>query len=88
MSTFAIVVILLAVAGGVAYLIKSGKVKDENNNFIPDVIENKVAEVKEVVKKSASKAKAVKADVEKVAKKVEAVKKAAPKKAATKSTKK
>lgn len=63
MSTFAIVVILLAVAGGITYLVTKGKVKDENNNFIPDAIETKVEEVKEVVKEVKAKVKKTKAEV-------------------------
>ena len=49
MSTLAIVVILLAVVGGVAYLINKGKIKDENNNNIPDVVEEKIEEAAEEV---------------------------------------
>ena len=60
MSTFAIVVLVLAVAGIATFIaMKTGKVKDANNNNIPDAIEEKVEEV--VVK-----AKEVKAKVEKV----------------------
>ena len=62
MSTFAIVVILLAVAGVVTYFVTKGKVKDENNNFIPDSIETKVEEVKEVVKEVKAKVKKVKTE--------------------------
>ena len=50
MSTFAIVVVVLAVAGGITYfLMKKGKIQDANNNNIPDAVEEKVEEVKEVV---------------------------------------
>lgn len=46
------VLFIVAIAAGVTFLLmKSGKVKDENNNNIPDAFENKVEEVKEVVKK-------------------------------------
>lgn len=50
MSTFAIVVLVLAI-GAIATFIamKTGKVEDANNNNIPDAIENKVEAVKEVV---------------------------------------
>jgi len=52
MSTFAIVVLVLAVAGIATFIaMKTGKVKDANNNNIPDAIEEKVEEVKEVAKK-------------------------------------
>ena len=95
MSTFAIVVILLAVASGVTFLLmKKGKIQDANNNNIPDAIEEKVEEVKVVVKKAKAKAEKVKTAVaevakvaEKVAKEVKVVKKAATKKAATKKVK-
>lgn len=50
MSTFAIVVLVLAI-GAIATFIamKTGKVADANNNNIPDAIENKVEAVKEAV---------------------------------------
>ena len=83
MSTFAIVVLVIAI-GAVATFIamKNGKVKDANNNNIPDAIEEKVAEVKEVAKK----VKAVAEKVTKVAKTV-VVEKKATKKPAAKKTK-
>jgi len=77
MLTFIIIVAVLGIALFVA--MKTGKVKDANNNNIPDALEEKVAEVKEVVAE-------VKEEVKEA---VEKVKKAAPKKpAAKKSTKK
>ena len=88
MSTFAIVVILLAVASGVTFLLmKKGKIQDANNNNIPDAIEEKVEEVKVVVKKAKAKVEKTKAVVAEVAKVAEKVKKPATKKA-TKTTKK
>lgn len=46
------IIIVLAVAIAVTFfLMKKGKIADANNNNIPDAIEEKVAEVKEVVKK-------------------------------------
>jgi 6-phosphofructokinase len=83
MSTFAIVVLVIAI-GAVATFIamKSGKVADANNNNIPDAIEEKVAEVKEVAKK----VKAVAEKATKVAKTV-VVEKKATKKPAAKKTK-
>ena len=84
MSTVALVVIVLAVAGGVTYLLmKKGKIQDANNNNIPDVVEKPIEEVKEVVKKTAAKAKKVAEVAEKVAKEVK-VKKPAAKKATKK----
>ncbi len=63
MATFVIILGLLAIAAGVIYVsMKSGKIEDKNNNNIPDAIEEKIEEVKEVA-----------ANVKKVAKKAEAV---------------
>ena len=74
MSTFAIVVLVLAVAGIATFIaMKTGKVKDANNNNIPDAIEEKVEEVKAVAEKVTKVAKTV--VVEK-----KATKKPAPKK--------
>lgn len=54
------VIFILAIAAGVTFLLmKSGKVKDENNNNIPDALENKVAEAKELVVKVKKAAKKV-----------------------------
>jgi hypothetical protein len=61
---------------------KKGTIADANNNNIPDAIEEKVAEVKEVAKK----VKAVAEKVTKVAKTV-VVEKKATKKPAAKKTK-
>jgi len=80
MSTFAIVVVVLAVAGGITYfLMKKGKIQDVNNNNIPDAVEEKVEEVKEVVKKTAAKAKKVAEVAEKVVAEVKIKKPAAKK---------
>jgi hypothetical protein len=92
MSTFAFVVILLAVAGGVTYLLmKKGKIQDLNNNNIPDVIEEKVAEVKETatnlkndVKAKTKKAKEIVKEAAKVVKTDAKPKKPATKKKTTK----
>jgi uncharacterized membrane protein len=61
-----VLVILIIVTVAVFIAMKTGKVKDENNNNIPDVIEKPieavkeaVAEVKEIVEK-ATKTPAVK----------------------------
>jgi methyltransferase-like protein len=89
MSTFVLAVIAVAVAGAVTYiLMKKGTIADANNNNIPDAIEEKVEEVKVVVKKAKAKvekAKEVVAEVKKVADKVT---KPATKKVTTKATKK
>jgi len=92
MSTFALVVIFLAVAGGITYLLmKKGKIQDLNNNNIPDVIEEKVAEVKETatnlkndVKAKTKKAKEIVAEAAKVIKTDAEAKKPANKKKTTK----
>jgi 6-phosphofructokinase len=83
MSTFAIVVLVIVI-GAVATFIamKKGTIADANNNNIPDAIEEKVAEVKEVAKK----VKAVAEKATKVAKTV-VVEKKATKKPAAKKTK-
>ena len=80
MTTFIIVIAIAALALFLA--MKTGKVKDANNNNIPDAIEEKVEDVKEVAKK----VKAVAEKVTKVAKTV-VVEKKATKKAAPKKTK-
>ena len=60
MLTFIIIAVIIAVAVFVA--MKTGKVADANNNNIPDAIEEKIAEVKEVVDETKAKiAKATKA---------------------------
>ncbi len=92
MSTFVIIVIALAVAGALTYLLmKKGKIQDLNNNNIPDVIEEKVAEVKETatnlkndVKAKTKKAKQIVAEAAKVIKTDAKAKKPANKKKTTK----
>jgi hypothetical protein len=69
MSTLVLVVITLAVAGAITYiLMKKGTIADANNNNIPDAIEEKVEEVKVVVKKAKAKVEQVKTAVAKVKK--------------------
>ena len=81
MSTLVLVVVALAVVSGITYfLMKKGKIADANNNNIPDAIEEKVEEVKVVVKKAKAKAEKVKAVAEEVVKVAEKVKKPATKK--------
>jgi flagellar basal body-associated protein FliL len=83
MGTILIIVAVLAIGGAFAYFgMKSGKIEDKNNNNIPDAIEEKIEEVKEVavkVKKVADKAKKVAKTVV-VEKKKPAAKKPAAKK--------
>jgi non-homologous end joining protein Ku len=88
MSTLVLVVVTLAVAGAITYiLMRKGTIADANNNNIPDAIEEKVEEVKVVVKKAKAKAEKVKNVVAEVAKVAEKVKKPATKKATTKKVK-
>ena len=56
-----VLVILIIVAVAVFVAMKTGKVKDANNNNIPDAIEKPLEEVKEVVKATVAKVKASKA---------------------------
>jgi hypothetical protein len=71
MSTFAIVVLVLAVAGIATFIaMKTGKVKDANNNNIPDAIEEKVEEVVVKVKEVKAKVEKVKAVADKAVKAV------------------
>ena len=77
MSTFLIIVALLAIGGVVVFFgMKSGKIEDKNNNNIPDAIEDKIEEVKEV----AAKVKKVAKKAEKVAKTIVVEKKKPAKK--------
>jgi hypothetical protein len=81
MSTFVLLVVAVAVAGAVTYiLMKKGTIADANNNNIPDAIEEKVEEVKVVVKKAKAKVEQVKTAVAEVKKVADKVKKPAAKK--------
>ena len=60
MTTFIVILVLVAAAAGViVYLQKTGKIKDADGDLIPDVIEEKVEEVKEVAKEVKVRAKRV-----------------------------
>jgi hypothetical protein len=81
MSTLVLVVVTLAVAGAITYiLMKKGTIADANNNNIPDAIEEKVEEAKVVVKKAKAKVEKVKTAVAEVKKVADKVKKPATKK--------
>jgi len=81
MSTLVLVVVTLAVAGAITYiLMKKGTIADTNNNNIPDTIEEKIEEVKVVVKKAKAKVEKVKTVVDEVKKVADKVKKPATKK--------
>ena len=78
MKTILIILALLAIAAGVVYvLIKKGKIKDEDGDFIPDVVEDKVDEVKTKVNKKVTQVKTrvkkVKAEVQDVVDEVQDV---------------
>jgi archaellum component FlaF (FlaF/FlaG flagellin family) len=69
MTTLFLILLALLVLGGIAYLLmKSGKIQDANNNNIPDAIEEKIEDVKEVVKDVKQRAKRVKEEVADVVK--------------------
>ena len=71
MNTILIILALVAVAAGVGYvLIKKGKIKDSDGDFIPDVVEDKVDEIEAKVQK---KVKAVKTRVQNVKDEIEDV---------------
>jgi hypothetical protein len=81
MSTFVLLVVAVAVAGAVTYiLMKKGTITDANNNNIPDAIEEKIEEAKVVVKKAKAKVEKVKTAVAEVKKVADKVKKPATKK--------
>jgi hypothetical protein len=75
----------LALAAGVTvYLVKQGKIKDSDGDFIPDVVEEKVEDIKEdvedviedvqeVVEKTKKRVKKVKEEVEDVIEEVQDV---------------
>jgi hypothetical protein len=51
MTTVLLILLALVVAGAIAFfLMKKGKIEDKNGNNIPDAVEEKLAEVKEVAK--------------------------------------
>ncbi len=64
------VLLILAVLSGAAvvtfFLMKSGKIEDKDGNNIPDVVDNKIAEAKEVVEEVKVKAKRVKEEAQDV----------------------
>ena len=58
-SIFIILGLALVGVGVVVYLMKTGKIEDKDGNLIPDAVEEKVAEAKEVVKEVKTRAKRV-----------------------------
>ena len=72
MGTLVLVVVALAAVGGITYFLqKGGKIEDKNNNNIPDVVEEKIEEIKEQTKVVKAKAKKLTDDVTKAVKVVE-----------------
>jgi hypothetical protein len=74
MTLLLIILAVLIIGLGVTFfLMKTGKIEDKDGNNIPDVIDTKIEETKEVVKEVKVKVKRVKeeaADVVKAVKKV------------------
>jgi hypothetical protein len=74
MTTVLLILLALVVAGAIAFfLMKKGKIEDKNGNNIPDVVEEKIKDVKvviEVVKERAKRVVEETKDVAEAAKKV------------------
>lgn len=67
MTTIIVISVLaILVVGTVVYLQKKGKIEDKDGNLIPDVVEEKVEQVKEVVKEVNQRAKRVVEEVKDV----------------------
>ncbi len=61
MTTITVIIALLLVAAGVTiYLVKQGKIKDSDGDYIPDVVEDAVEDVKEFAEDVKATAKEVK----------------------------
>jgi len=74
MGTLILILAVLAGAGLITFvLMKQGKIEDKDGNNIPDVIDNKIEEVKEVVEEVKVKAKRVKEEAGDVVKAVKEV---------------
>ena len=58
MKTLLIILVVLALIAAVyVYLIKKGKIKDDDHDFIPDVVEDKVSDIKETVDRTKKEVK-------------------------------
>lgn len=74
MTLLLIILAVLVIGIGVTFiLMKSGKIEDKDGNGIPDVIDTKVEETKEVVKEVKKRAKRVKEEASDVVKAVKEV---------------
>ena len=60
MTTIIVIFAFLLFAGVIIYLEKTNKIEDKDGNLIPDAIEEKVEEVKEVVKEVKVRAQRIK----------------------------
>ena len=74
MTTLLLILLGLGIAGAVVFfLMKSGKIEDKDGNNIPDVIDEKIESVKEVVNEVKARVKRVKEEVGDVTKAVKEV---------------
>lgn len=64
---------LALVVGVAVYLMKKGQIKDSDGDLIPDVIEDKVEDVKEVVEETKKRVKRVKEEFDDVVEEVREV---------------
>lgn len=67
MTTLIVIIAFLLFFGVIIYLEKTKKIEDKDGNLIPDAIEEKVEEVKEVVKEVKVRAQRVSEEVKDVA---------------------
>lgn len=67
MTTLIVIIAFLLFFAVIVYLEKTKKIQDKDGNLIPDVIEEKVEEVKEVVKEVKVRAQRVAEEVKDVA---------------------
>ncbi len=74
MGTLILILVVLAGAGLITFvLMKQGKIADKDGNKIPDVIDNKIEEVKKVVEEVKVKSKRAKEEASDVVKAVKEV---------------
>lgn len=64
---------LALLAGVIIYLVKKGKIQDSDGDLIPDAVEEKIEDAKEVVKEVKQRAKRVKEEVADVVEEVKDV---------------
>ena len=67
MKTILVILALAAIGVGViVYLIKKGKIKDSDGDYVPDAVEDAVEDVKETTAEIKKRAKAVKKELKDV----------------------